>query len=350
MADNDEMLIDLSDDEVKELEKAYGVGVDDGDGDADPLPAAKPAAPKAKPSSAKAGTLPAASPKPDNDLLRRVQDAETRLAEERRLRAAADLRSHDLTTQVAVTRARAADSDYHAASNALIKATADAEVYKQAHRAALEAGDYEKASDAADRLSEAKAKVVQLQDGKAALEDAARRAISQAEVVIKTPAPKAEPADPFEGFLAQFAPKAQAWFREHPECAATNDKSKWYQALAAHESILRAGVADGTDEYFVRLDKAMGYDNGSEAVEDRAAHDRTSEDVVVDTKATPTKPAPRVSAPVSRDSTIVTRRADGRMQVRLTAEQRDIAEHMGMSTTEYAKYMIAAERQGLLTA
>lgn len=341
MTIDDEMVIDLSDAEVQELEAAYGI---------QPPKADKAATTKAeaKASSKAADAAPAKTS--DNDLMRRAIQAEERVAAERAKRLEAEKLAHERGTAAAINAARAAESDYHAVANALNKATAEAEQLKAAHLAALESGDYAKATDAAARMAEAAAKITQLNEGKSALEDRVKQAKAQAETASKAEPPKADmPSDPLDAFLAQsgMPPRAQAWFRAHPEAAPINDPAMYHKALAAHYDIVKSGVQDGSDDYYAKLDEMMGFaDSGSG--DDVVVDTKPKDDVVVDTKAAPKAPAPRVAAPVSRDTSIVTRRPDGRMQIRLTREQAEIAEAMGISPSAYAKQLLRAEQEGRL--
>jgi hypothetical protein len=342
MTIDDEMVIDLSDAEVQELEAAYGIQ--------SPKPE-KAAAPKAE-AKAPAKAADAAPVKAaDNDLLRRAIQAEERVAAERAKRIEAERLAHERGASAAVNAARAAESDYHAVSNALTKAASEAEQLKAAHLAALESGDYAKATDAAARMAEAAAKISQLTEGKSALEDRVRQAKAQAETASKAEPPKADvPSDPLDAFLAQsgMPPRAQAWFRAHPEAAPINDPAMYHKALAAHYSIVKSGVQDGSDDYYAKLDELMGFADGGSG-DDAVVDTKPKDDVVVDTaKPAPKAPAPRVAAPVSRDTSIMTRRPDGRMQVRLTREQAEIAEAMGISPSAYAKQLLRAEQEGRL--
>lgn len=337
------MVIDLSDAEVQELEAAYGINTPKTTKTA--APAKAEATPVAKISDA------APAKGADNDLMRRVMQAEERVAAERAKRIEAERLAHERGASAAISAARAAESDYHAVANALTKATSESEALKAAHRAALEAGDYEKATDAAARMAEAAAKITQLNEGKAALEDRLRDAKAKAETASKAELPKADASgDPLDQFLSQsgMPPRAQAWFRTHPEVAPINDPAMYHKALAAHYSIVKSGVQDGSDDYYAKLDEMMGF--GGKGGDDVVVETKKAEDdVVVDTapKSAPKAP-PRVAAPVSRDSSIVTRRADGRMQIKLTREQAEIAEAMGISPTAYAKQLLRAEQEGRL--
>lgn len=347
MTMDDEFVIDLSETEVQELEAAYGLTA--------PKAAKAPASAKAEAAtSAKSEAAPA---KAGDDLMRRIVEAESRVQAERAKRIEAEKLAHERGTSAAINAARAAESDFHAVANALNKATSEAEALKVAHRAALEAGDYEKVSEVSSKMAEAAARIAQLSDGKAALEGRVREAKTQAETAAKAEPPKVEASgDPLDRFLeqSQMPPRAQSWFRSHPECAPVNNPALYHKALAAHYEIIKAGVADGSDAYYDKLDAAMGFSGeGSDevVVNTKKAADTAADDVVVDTaaKSAPkATPPPRVAAPVSRDSSIVTRRADGRMQIRLTREQAEMAEHMGMSPSAYAKQLLKAEQEGRL--
>ena len=81
-------------------------------------------------------------------------------------------------------------------------------------------------------------------------------------------------------------------FEKLPDCMPMNDRASYYQALVAHEKVLRTGVKDGSDEYFTALDEAMGF-NAKEGKVDK----KDVDDVVVDTKTEQPKPSapPRVA-------------------------------------------------------
>lgn len=341
---DDEFVIDLDDAAVRELENAYG-------GDklkTDLAPAIKTErAERPKPAPTKAASdAPTKTQAPDGDLLRRLRDAEERAATERARRLEAERIAHDRGTTAAISMARAAESDYHAVANALTRAETDVASHKFAHQSALESGDYKLATEAAERLSEAKARIAQLQDGKAALEDRVRSASAAAHTAVKSEAPRGDvSSDPLDQFFAStnMPPKAQAWFREHPECAPTNDRGNYFKALAEHERIVKSGVQDGSDEYYRKLDEAMGYARGDDAADDG--------DVVIDRATAKREAAPkpkRVAAPVARDTSMMHRGADGKVQLKLTAEQAKMADEIGMTRTNYAKYLYMAEREGKL--
>jgi len=275
--------------------------------------------------------------RPDDDpevLRKRIQAADERAAQERQRRLEAERRAHESGQSAAIANATKVESQYTSVANALAKANGDLESAKAAHLAALEAGDYRAATDAADRMADLRAKAVQLDDGKAQLEARVKEAREQAKAAVETK-PALDDADPFERYVGQFGPREQAWLRSHPECV--NDEEVNAKVLWADKAAKKAGIKPGTDEYFTHLDKAMGYAK-DDPVDDDIVADKKRDEPKVEAKATKPPPAKRVAAPVSRDG-VIQRTADGRVQLVLTPQQAEIADSMGMSRTAYAKQL-----------
>ena len=269
-----------------------------------------------------------------SDLLKRVRDAEERAASERAKRIEAERLAHERGTTVAVTSARAAESDFTAVSNALSRAVADSETLKAQHQAALEAGDYAKASDTAAKMAKMEARIASLEDGKASLEDRVKATRTQAETAVKTEAPKTDSSDPFEAFVAGQPPRAASWFRDNPQFAPTSSKKNFAKALAAHHDAIANDIVEGSDDYFAHLNSKLGLAGGDD-VDDEIVTEKPANEAPKKAAPKADKPA-RVAAPVSRDG-VVERLADGRFQLRLTAEQARMADELGMSRTAYAK-------------
>lgn len=336
----DEGLVELSADEITAMQAPY-------DDDDDILPA-KVVATKATedPAPVKADKKVEAAAKKEPDkavtefesLRDRLRRSDELLAAERSRRIEAERIAHEHRAKAVVADVHVVENQYSAVANAIEKAKADDAAAQNKHAAALEVGDYKAATAASREMAAIAAKLAQLEDGKVALED---RVVSARETAKAMPkeAPKAEEIDPVERYVAQFGPKEQAWLRAHPECVTDEELNA--KVLWADKKAKKTGVKAGSDEYFAMLDKEMGYakddDPASKADDDEPP-------VVVDTSAKP-KPAPtkRVAAPVSRD-TAISRTADGRYQVRLTREQMQMADDMGLSREAYAKQLVALKQ------
>lgn len=348
MATDDFEVFTLTDDEIKALEDPYKTVEP-----TEPKPAAKaeaapqraaPAQAAAEPESRKGGDDPEV-------WMKRIRDAEERAARERERRIAAEKTAHDRATSLTMTEAKAAEGEYWAVNNALAKTDSEIASLKAAHKAALESGDYDAATEAADKLATARAQHTSLTDGKAALEDRVRQTREKAKTQPEFKPTADAPDNSFEARVSQISdPKVQSWFRTHPE--ALTDPKLNARAIGAHHLALAEGIEVSSDAYFAYVDKQMGY------AKDQPAKTADPEDnVVVDTRKTPAPKIDadddgpsqrRVAAPVSRDS-ILQRGPDGRQQIRLTREQKQMADDLGMSPTAYAKHLLQAERDGMLS-
>lgn len=326
----DDTIVELTDDEVSALRAPY-----EGDGftKAAAVKADEPAKADVSVVEKKADAKPARDVEFES-LKARAERAEQAAAAERARRLEAEKRAHETAGKAAVADVHVVENQFSAVANALEKAKADSEAAKAAHKAALEAGDYAAATNAADQMATIKARMAQLEDGKAALEDKVA-VVREAAKKLPDPPKDEVPSDPFERYVGQFGPREQAWLRAHPECVTDDIKNA--TVLLADKKARKEKIEPGSDAYFAFLDKELGYAQEGDPVD----QDEPADDVVVDTKAKPAAtPAKRVAAPVSRDQTI-TRTNDGKVQVRLTAAQRQMAEDLGMSATAYAKQLVA---------
>src|SRR6266571_1694187 len=108
--------------------------------------------------------------------------------------------------------------------------------------------------NAIETVNDNSARLLQLENGKSALE--------------KAPKPIARAVtDPIDEFAGRLSPRSGAWVRAHPEFVRDPQKNR--QMLAAHELALARGIAADTDDYFesiedtLRLKKADPSANGS---------------------------------------------------------------------------------------
>lgn len=333
----DEDWVELTEDEVRALEAPYRS--EDNDGGLTVKPEAeKPAkvAP-AKPAERKA------EGEPDIvvSLKARLEAATKAAEEEKQRRIEAERRAHENAAKAREADVHVVENQVSAVANAIAKAKSDGDAAKAAHVAALESGDYAKAADAAEAMATIKARLAQLEDGRAALDERVVLVREAAKQPVEPPVDDKAPADPVERYIAQFGPREQEWLRKHPECVTDDELNA--KVLWADKAAKKAGVKPGTDDYFAFLDKQMGY-----AEADREADEGGEDEVVVETAAPKPKAAPapskRVAAPVSRSEPFQ-RGDDGKYRVRLTAEQREMAEAMGISPTAYAKQLLTLKQQ-----
>jgi hypothetical protein len=177
----------------------------------------------------------------------------------------------------------------------------------------MENGDYDSVVEIQSVMSDNAAKLMQLEQGKQALETTPR-----------APAPVFVPSDPVEALASQLTPRSASWVRSHPEYAT--DQRLNQKMLAAHQLTVADGISPDTDEYFSAVERVLGFG------EERA-------------------PAPRrqsapPAAPVSRSGSGTGSSNPNR--VTLSGAEREMAELMNMTDKEYAQNKLALKRAGRL--
>jgi hypothetical protein len=242
-----------------------------------------------------------------------IEDLKRNLAAEKQARLDAETRAREAETRVRSVKAEAEDANLTIVKNAIDATKRDQAIARQDFIAAQRNGDYEAAADAQQAMATSAARLLQLENGKAALESRPKQ----------EPEPQRQ-LDPVEALAQQLSPRSAAWVRAHPEYARD---SRLFNKMVAADQLVRAdGIQADTDEYF-------------EAVEDTLKIRRP-----VQQEPEPVAPPARRSSPPSapvRSST-----ATGRNVIRLTAEEREMASMMGMTDEAYAKNKAELIAQG----
>lgn len=222
--------------------------------------------------------------------------------------------------ETAKTRSDAVSAEMLAINNAIANTEHERADAEQAYVQAMETGDFKAAAAAQSKMADTAVKAQRIKEGKAELERRAEAAKNQPDVV--------------EQAVANMSPRSAAWVRSHPD--VIRDPSKRRALEMAHYRALGNGIAAESDEYYQHMDVEMGYaarPAAQDAVEDDPAPARA-----------PVAPAAPVSrggaaqAPVARPNV-----------VRLTKEQRDVAEMCGMTDAEYARELVRLRAEGQMT-
>lgn len=266
---------------------------------------------------------PVAGTEQEPDWKAQFEGAQKKIEESEAARKAAEQlaqsRADDLDRaqrETAKTRNDAVSAEMLAINNAIANTEHERNDAKAAYKTAMETGDYEAAAEAQAKLSEVAVKAQRIKEGKAEIERRAEAAKTQ--------------ADPLEQYVAQLSPQSAAWIRKHPETVA--DTGKRDQLQRAHYKALGNGIRPDTDEYFQHMDVEMGYAQRQAAAED------------VDDDPPPARTPAAPAAPVSRGGAAQAPLAKPNV-VRLTAAQREIAAACGMTDAEYAKQLLAIQRE-----
>lgn len=232
------------------------------------------------------------------DDLRKAET--TRAAEHERQLAEARQRAQESEAKSTEHQNAELEAQYDSVLNALAAAESDATSAEIALAQAAERGDYKAQAEAQRKLSRAEASLLNLEQGKGALE-AKREAIKTA------PAKKDTPGDPFEAAIAALPDSAKTWLRGHREYMTDQQKNVEIQYF--HNQVLREGHPAYSPAYFESLETKLGMRQAKTDDDDE-----------------PEEPRSRtVSAPVSRDPPSPTTGRAAPQKVTLSAEEREIA-------------------------
>lgn len=253
-----------------------------------------------------------------------LETLKQQLEKERATRIEMERRARELAERAAQAKNEAQDSNLHLVTNAIESVKQNTEVLKSNYAQAMSAGDYDRAAELQQAMSSNAAKLLQLEQGKQALENLPKQQAQQQIGVT----------DPVEMLASQLSPRSAAWVRRNPQFAT--DPRQYQKMLAAHNLAIADGISPDTDEYFDAVETTLRM-RRSEPVQQDA-----------DPMADAAKPTQRRSvppvAPVSRSSTPGSRPN----VVRLTAQEREMAQMMGMTDAEYAKNKLALQKEGKL--
>lgn len=233
-----------------------------------------------------------------------------RIDAERRAQAASE-QVHRASNEVDDTNLRLVESAINTIKN-------DSAALKARYRDAMSAGDFDHAAEVQEAMSHNAARLLQLENGKQAMENRPRQA------------PPPAYTDPVEAFASQLTPQSASWVRKHPEFV-TNPRLN-QKMIAAHNLAMADGVEADTPEYF-------GYVEGILGVRASSGNETATSAAAAPTQRRASPPA----APVSRNGTGTGSRPN---VVRLTADEREMASLMGQTPEEYAKNKIALVKAG----
>jgi hypothetical protein len=249
-----------------------------------------------------------------------VEELKRRLEEERRLRVEAEKRAREYAQRETSARNEVQDSNLTLVTNAIETVKQNNSILKANYRDAMSVGDFDKAAEIQEALSSNSAKLLQLEQGKQALESMPKH---QPEV----------PADPVEALASQLSPRSADWIRRNPQCAT--DQRLFQKMLAAHNLAMADGIVPDSDEYFEFVESTINLRKAPARKADPVADE--------DPMAAAAKPTQRRTSPPAAP---VTRGENRSNVVRLTSQEREMAQMMGMTDKEYATHKLALQKAG----
>ena len=251
-----------------------------------------------------------------------IEELRKQIERERSARADAEKRAQEAAQQAYKARNEVSETNLQLVNNAIDTVKRNSDIAKMQYREAMAAGDYDRAADLQQEMSLNAAKLLQLENGKQAME-------SQP----KPEEPKFAPSDPVEALAAQLSPRSANWVRAHPEYA--QDQRLTRKMVAAHQLVVSDGFIPDTDEYFSAIEDALRINRNSQPP---ARHEAMADAA----KVTQRRSSP-AAAPVTRSGTgMGSRNEIGR----LSPAEREMAALWKMSEEDYAKHKRALQKEG----
>jgi len=251
-----------------------------------------------------------------------VEELRRRLDIERKGREEAEYRAQQATSQVQQARSEVDSSNLQLVRTAIDTMKREGDILKANYKQAMAVGDFDAAAEYQEGMADARAKLLQLENGMSAMEAQSRQ-----------PVQPVQHADPVEQLASQLSGPSAAWVRAHPEYARTPRLTQ--KMIAAHNLVTADGIVSDSPEYFASVEKVLGI--GAPVVE--------QESVLSSASAPAQRRSAPAAAPVSRSGTATGTRPN---VVRLSSEEREMASMMGMSPEDYARNKIALKREGKL--
>jgi hypothetical protein len=279
------------------------------------------------------GTVISASNGEDDDEIavdepsKAIQQLKQQLASEKKAREDAERRAADAANAVHAAKNEVEENNLHLVKTAINDVKRENNSLKANYAAAMAAGDYEKAADLQLSMSSNSAKLLQLENGMAAMEERVKNPVR---------------SDPVEDFAARLTPRSAAWVRAHPEFVT--DQRLNQKMLAAHALAMADGCAPDSDEYFSSVEETLKLSRQPQ----RRAREEEDDENPLSEAAAPAKvrnSSPPPAAPPSRSASSNGARTS---TITLTREQRQTASDLGMTDREYAKQLALLKQEGRL--
>jgi hypothetical protein len=256
----------------------------------------------------------------DDDVQSQLKQLQQNLETERRARKEAEVRARDATQHANKAYSEVEDTNFQLVVNAIDTVRRENDILRSHYKEAMSVGDYDRVAEIQESMGSNSAKLLQLENGKAAMEARPR----QQQVPTY--------ADPVEDFASRLSNRSAEWIRRNPQFVT--DTRLQQKMIAAHNLAVADGYRPDSDEYF-------------EYVEDTLKTRRQpQQETAVNTDSpmsSASKPAPRAAppaAPVNRSSS---QRGN---TVRLSSAEAETAKMFGMTDQEYAKHKLALQREG----
>lgn len=247
-----------------------------------------------------------------------IEDLKRQIEAERQARIEAERQAQAARAEAANARRDVDDTNIQLVESAIDTLNRETEIAKANLAAAMRAGDHQMAAEFQAEIASNASKLQQLEQG-----------LNQ---MKSKPAPVAnQPRTPtVDDFASRLTPRSADWIRKHPEFVTNPALNQ--RMISAHNFVVSDGVAPDTDEYFERIEGLLKIKAPAPAPQEDASSAAA--------KVVQRRDAAPAAAPVNggggRSSNVV----------RLSADEKEMAEMMGMTPQEYAKNKLKLIEEG----
>jgi hypothetical protein len=256
----------------------------------------------------------------NEDVHKKLKALEKKLKEERKARLEAEDRARQASQVAQSAYGEVEDTNLHLVNTAIDTVGRENEILTNQYADAMAAGDYNVAAKIQRAMSTNEARLLQLQNGKAAMESRPRQ---------QAPAH----SDPVEQFASQLSSRSAEWVRNNPQCVT--DPRLQQKMVAAHNLAVADGFTPDSDDYFGFIEDTLRLNKRSSAPQEQEVDSPLSSA----SKSVSRQAAP-AAAPVNRDG-------NGRQNiVRLTPAEVEMAKNFGQTPEEYARNKMLLKKEG----
>ena len=251
-----------------------------------------------------------------------IEELSRRLEAEKQARLEAERRAREAAELAVRAKNEAEDTNLHFVTNVIETVKRENEILKANYRDAMTVGDYDKAAEIQLSMSENASRLLQLENGKAAMESRP-----------KEKQPQYQPADPVDNLISQVSPASASWLdknRDNLRNQKTIDRM-----FRAHADAVDDGIIPDTREYFDYIEGRLGFNNRDV--------DRSNEPAMSAAAAPTQRRSSPAAAPVSRTGGGPGSRPN---VVTLTQAEAEAARASGLTEKEYYLNKIALQKAG----
>lgn len=246
-----------------------------------------------------------------------IEELRRQLEAEKASRIAAEEAARKASTEAAKAKVDVDDTNMQLLKSAAEQIKKDKEDLKNSYAYALRQGDFAKAAEVQEQM-------IKLAQNETEIENGIN--------VLKNKPKVSSEEEQTEKFINSLSPRSASWIREHKEYIRNPELNR--KMLLAHAVAVDDGHVVDSDSYFDAIERRLGLKKAPVPVEEDALSEASAP-----VKRRDSAPA---AAPVSRQG------APGEKPrvVRLSPEERDIAESLGMNPEEYARNKAELIKQG----